>query len=280
MKFGINSLLWTSPFGTEDMWLMDKAADLGFDVFEIGFEQPGLIDYEKVAQKAEANGLDVVICGVFGPDRDISSEDPSARQSGVEYLRECVKACREVGGKTVSGPAYSAVGKARLVPDEQRAREWQRAVDNLRKCADFAHERGITLAIEPLNRYETDMVNTAEEALSLVEEVNSPGVGIHLDTFHMNIEEKSLPGAIGTAAPYLTHFHASENDRGTPGSGHVNWEDVRQALDEHDYSGPIIIESFDSSVEAIARAASIWRPLASSADDLARDGLRFLRSNF
>lgn len=280
MKFGVNSFLWTSPFSTDDLALMDRAGDMGFEVFEIGFEQPDLIDYASVAERADELGLEVVICGAFGPGRDISSDDPDARQAGIDYIRECIEACRQCGGRTVVGPAYSAVGKARMVPDEQRAEEWSRAVENLQQCAEYADEQGVTLALEPLNRYETDMINTAEQAVDMVEEVDSPAVGIHLDTFHMNIEEKSLADAIGTAAPYLSHFHASENDRGTPGSGHVDWGQVRDALSAADYDGPVVIESFDPGVEEIAKAASIWRALAPSPDALAEEGLQFLRSNF
>ena len=280
MKFGVNSLLWTSPFSTDDASLIERAADMGFEVFEIGLEQPDLVDYSTIANVAEQNDMDLVVCGTYGPDRDVSHEDPSVRREGMEYVRECVRACREMGGDTVVGPAYSAVGKARMVPDEQRAEEWARAVEGLTECAEFARERGVMLGLEPLNRYETDMINTAEQAVEFVEQVDSPALGIHLDTFHMNIEEKNVADAIDTVGSRLVHVHASENDRGTPGSGHVDWTAVRDALSSAGYDGAVVIESFDPGVEEVARAASIWRPLAPSPDDLAQDGLRFLRSHF
>ncbi|MEF8787866.1 MAG: sugar phosphate isomerase/epimerase family protein [Planctomycetota bacterium] len=280
MRFGITSLLWTSPFTTDDLDLMDRAAEMGFDLFEIGLEQPDRVDYAKVAQRADELGLEVAICGTFGPGRDISSEDAAVRRQGMEYIQECVRAADECGPGMVVGPAYSATGKARMVPDEQRADEWSRAVDNMQECAEYAEENGVTLALEPLNRYETDMVNTAEQAVDFVEQVDSPAVSVHLDTYHMNIEEKSYREAIATAAPHLSHFHASENDRGTPGSGHVNWDEVRNALASAGYDGPMVIESFDPGVEEVAKAASVWRPLAPSPDSLAEEGLRFLREHF
>ncbi len=155
--------------------------------------------------------------------------------------------------------------------------EWKRAVSGLKELAKVAEDLDVRIALEPLNRFETYFLNTAEDAVALVQEVGSRAVGVHLDTFHMNIEEKCLYKAIKTAGSYLYHFHTCENDRGTPGEGHVEWDDVFQALREVDYKGALVIESFVPGVKEIARAASIWRELAPSSDYVAAKGLEFLK---
>jgi D-psicose/D-tagatose/L-ribulose 3-epimerase len=161
--------------------------------------------------------------------------------------------------------------------EEERARETALLVEVLASLAAYAEPRGVCLCVEPLNRFETSMLNLVSQAAEVVDRVGSPACGLLLDTFHMNIEERSLGEAISAAGPRLRHFHACENDRGAPGSGHVPWAEVARALRDVGYDGPVVIESFTSKVQSIARAAAIWRPLAESQDALARDGLAFLR---
>ena len=150
-------------------------------------------------------------------------------------------------------------------------------VENLNLLAAYAGDKGVMLCLEPLNRFETSFINLASQAVDVVDRVGHPNMQILLDTFHMNIEEKSLGDAIRLAGPRLKHFHACENDRGAPGSGNVQWQDVRQGLKDIGYDGPVVIESFTAKVKSIARAAAIWRALAPTQDDLARDGVRFLK---
>ena len=183
----------------------------------------------------------------------------------------------QMGGKKIGGPLYAAVGRTWQATPDQRRRELERCARNLKEVAKYAEGKGVVLAIEPLNRFETSFINLIEQAVELVEMVDSPAIQIMLDTFHMNIEEKSFGKAIELAGPYLMHVHANENDRGIPGSGHVAWAELAAALKKINYNGAMVIESFSTEVKEIARAAAIWRPLASSSGGLAVDGLAFLK---
>ena len=281
MKIGVNTWVWTSPFSTRDFHLIPKVKQMGFDVLEVALEDASIIDAKLLRKMAEDNGLSVTVCGAFGPTRDISNEDPAIRKTGVNYIRESLQFAEKVGSDLFSGPVYSAVGKTRLIPDEQKKREWAWCVENLREVGTAATDAGVTIGVEPLNRFETDMINLAEQAVKLVRDVGSPAYKIHIDTFHGNIEEKSLPETIRRLGKgMLCHFHACENDRGIPGSGHQDWIGIRDALREVEYDGAAVIESFTPGTVEIAKAASIWRPLAPSQDELARQGARFLRGLF
>jgi len=279
VPYGASSFIWVSPFGDDNVRdLADKVAGLGFDVLEICVEDPSLITAEVVADAVGAAGLGVSVCGAFGPDRDLSHEDAGTREQGVAYLRGCIDLAQAVGAPIVVGPMYSAVGKTRLLPEEDRERQRRWAAESLRAAGEYAGERGVGLGIEPLNRFETDLVNTVEQGLDLCERIDLDNVGLLLDTFHMNIEEKSIPDAIQQAGDRLRHFHACENDRGTPGAGHVDWIPVLAAIRDVGYDGHVTIESFTPEIQEIARAVSTWRPVAASGDDLARDGLAFLKA--
>ena len=175
---------------------------------------------------------------------------------------------------------YSSVGRTWQQTATERAADMDVLVATLRSLATYAADHGIVLCIEPLNRFETSFINLASQAVEVVDRVAHPNCQVMLDTFHMNIEEKSLGDAIRAAGSRLRHLHACENDRGTPGSGHVDWPDVAQALRDIHYQGPVVIESFTAKVKSIARAAAIWRSLAATQDDLARDGATFLKALF
>jgi len=274
---GLSSFVLASPFSDPDTRLFGHVREMGFDIVEVCVEDPDLLTAEAVRQAAQATGLQVSVCGAFGPARDVSHEDPGQRELGLRYLRCCTDLAMAVGSPIVAGPMYSATGKARLLPPAQRDQQRAWAAESLRQAADYAGERGIRLAIEPLNRFETDLVNTVEQGLELCDRTGRPNVGLMLDTFHMNIEEKSFTDAIKLAAGRLFHMQVAENDRGTPGSGHVPWAEVFSALDAVGYGGPVVIESFLPSVAEIARAVSLWRPVAPSMDALAREGLAFIR---
>jgi D-psicose/D-tagatose/L-ribulose 3-epimerase len=277
IKFGINTFTWTSPFTTEDLPLLDKAKEMGFDLVEIPIESPGDLDYDQAAEAFKHTGLACGICAVMGASRDPAHEDESIQRGGVEYLMHCIDATAKMGGKVVGGPIYAAVGRTWQSTPEQRKIELEWCAKNLREAGKYAEDRGVVLAMEPLNRFETSFINLAEQAVELVEMVDSPAVKIMLDTFHMNVEEKKLGGAIETAAPHLVHVHTNENDRGIPGTGHVPWGEVTAALKKIDYDGALVIESFTTLVKEIAKAAAIWRPPAPNQDMLAREGLAFLR---
>ena len=280
-KIGVNAWIWTSPFTTSDkesLALLDKAKQMGFDTFEFGLEDVSHVDPAKLKERAKATGLRLVICGAFGPDRDLTHDDQGVRDNSLNYITQALALCQKSGCPTLAGPMYSAVGKRRHVSPEQKKKEWDLAVKGLKEAARRAKDQGVRLAIEPLNRFETDLVNTAEQCERLINDIGADNVGFHLDSFHMNIEEKNTYDAIKRAGKRLFHFHACENDRGAPGSGkNIDWEGVAKGLKEVGYEGDAVIESFTPKTKSIAAAAAIWRQLAPTQDALAKDGLEFLR---
>jgi D-psicose/D-tagatose/L-ribulose 3-epimerase len=249
--------IWTSPFSDADAGLAAHVAQLGFDVLEVCVEDPDLVHAELLREAGESAGIAYSVCGAYGPDRDLAAEDPGPRESALAYTRRPVEIAAGIGAPHVCGPMYSAVGKAR---GDDPAAEWRRAVEGLKRAA----EHGVRLA--------------AEQGLELCAGVGSDAVGLLLDTYHLNIEEKSPADAIRLAGDRLFHFHACENDWGTPGTGHIEWEAVIRALRQIRYEGQLVIESFTPQVQAIARAVSLWRPLDAEGDAFASAGLRFLRS--
>jgi D-psicose/D-tagatose/L-ribulose 3-epimerase len=195
-------------------------------------------------------------------------------------MRYCIDAAHALGATNFGGPFYSALGRTWKSTAEERERDMDLLAVQLRELADYAADRGIVLCVEPINRFETSFVNTAGQVIDLLDRVDHPACKATLDTFHMNIEEKSLGDAIRAVGPRLGHLHSCENDRGAPGSGHVPWDEVAEAVRDIKYDGPIVIESFSDRIEAIAAAAAIWRPLAPTQDALAQDGLAFLQKTF
>ncbi|MGB9799474.1 MAG: sugar phosphate isomerase/epimerase family protein [Thermanaerothrix sp.] len=278
MRFGINTFVWVSPCTTAAVKeLAPKVRDMGFDVLEVACENPDLIDPVQVKKVLDENGLQGIICGVFGPDRNICSQDAAIVENAKRYLRWLIDAAAEIGSPVVCGPMYSAVGKEHLEEEAARYNEWKKAVEGIREKAIYAKQKGIKLALEPLNRFENDMINVVAQGLKFCEETGMENVGLHLDSFHMHLEEKNSGDAIRSAGKRLFHFHACENDRGIPGTGQVRWEDIAKALKDIKYDGAVVIESFTPQVKEIARAVCIWREIAPSQDTLARDGLKFLK---
>lgn len=274
---GVNAWVWQSPFDKASCTLIEKAAGMGFDAFTLPVEEPELIDIATVKSVLAEHPLRLHVSGAYGPDRDLTHEDPTVRQNSLNYMRQSMEICASLGVKIMAGPAYSAVGKRRKISTEQKQREWDLAVTGLTLAGKMAADYGITLAIEPLNRFETDLINTAAQVKQLIGDIDLPSVKIHLDTFHMNIEEENLYDAIVLAGEDLVYVDVSESHRGTPGKGQVNWVDVAHGLRDIHYRGDCIIESFTPDCITIADAAAIWRPLASSQDALASDGCRFLK---
>jgi D-psicose/D-tagatose/L-ribulose 3-epimerase len=276
---GLSTFVLASPFSDSDGAAFDRVAAMGYDLIEVCIENPEILTADFVSDNAKRTGLNVGICGAFGPDRDVSTDDPDRRRVGIDYLRLCVDFAAAVGSPHVAGPMYAPTGQTRMLDTDARVQQRARAADSLRDVADYAGERGVRLAIEPLNRFETDLINTTEQALELVELIGTDNVGLLIDTFHMNIEEKSIGQAVKLAGARVFHVQVAENDRGTPGSGHVPWTEFFDALTDIDYRGQIVVESFLPTVTEIARAVSLWRPVAPSMHALAEDGLAFLRQS-
>ena len=278
MKFGINTFVWVSPFTTEVAEeIADKVKNLGFDILEISVEDPEKIDVPVINTIVKNKQLGVVVCGAFGPSRDIASKDPEIVRNAKDYIRWLIDAAEALGAEVVSGPMYSYVGKEHYQDPIERRKEWERSISGIREMAVYAEQKGVKLALEALNRFETDMINIVEQGLVYINDVKMENVGLHLDTFHMHLEEKSSSDAIRLAGDKIFHFHACENDRGIPGTGQVHWNEIAEALKEVGYPGPIVIESFSQEVKEIARAVCIWREIAPSQDAIAIEGLKFLK---
>ncbi|HKK74098.1 MAG TPA: sugar phosphate isomerase/epimerase family protein [Saprospiraceae bacterium] len=280
ISFGVSTWLWTSPFNNESIHLFPKIKKMGFDAVEIPVEAPELIDAKVIKKALAKEGLKPIICGAFGPTRDLTHEDPAVHQQCFEYLQQCFDLCNEVGADFVAGPMYSAVGKARMVPPEQRKKEWSLAVENLHKACQMAAEHELSLALEPLNRFESDLVNTTEDVVRLVEEIDHPAAKVMVDSFHMTIEERDLEAALLLAGDRLIHVQVSENYRGTPGTGLTPWESFASGLKKINYQGTISIESFTTEIKELAGAVCFWKNMAESQDAFAKEGLQFLKQLF
>lgn len=281
MLFGASTFIWASPFSTQNIDLLTKVKTMGYDIIEIAVEDTAIIDWPEIKAVARDLDLKITISGAFGTERDISSTEPIYRQLGKEYIIDCIKIAADTDSPIFGGPLYSAVGKTRLVSDEQKKQERAWCVETLGEVSQIAADHGVVLGLEPLNRFETDMVNTVDQALSLVQEVGHSSLQIVLDTFHSNIEEKDIPASIRKIGKdLLCHVQGNESDRGTPGTAHLEWEGIRDALQEIGYDKAIVIETFGQPSKELAKAACIWRPLANSADELASEGLAFYKEMF
>lgn len=278
MKIGINGWVWTAPVTTEEIErLAPHVKALGYDLFEIPLETIGDADYARAASILRDNGLGVSTCAAMSPERDLIYPDAVVRENGKNYIMQAIDATHALGGTQLVGPIFSAVGRTWQQPADERARDLDLLVTNLRELAEYAGDKGVVLGIEPLNRFETSFINLADQAIEVVDRVGHPACAILLDTFHMNIEEKNMGDAIRKVGKRLTHFHACENDRGAPGRGHVPWHSVAVALGDIGYDGAVVIESFTPKVKSIARAAAVWREFEPSPDALAESGGQFLR---
>ena len=201
-------------------------------------------------------------------------------RNGIDYVKRCVKVSSELGGTLVCGPLYTAVGKLDYITEEDRKRAFVKMARAFKEIGDFSKDHGVKVALEPLCRYDTNLVNTTAHGIELVDLINHENIGLLLDTFHMNIEEKSISKAIMNAGRRIYHFHACENDRGTPGTGHIPWESVAKSLQSVKYGGTISLETFTPFEKEFSASMKVWRVLEKSQDELAIQGLRFLKSTF
>lgn len=280
MRFGINSFLFVSPFVTASTKLFSQFKKWGFDTVEIPVEDPSHIDPVAVKAAAKKAGIAVgSICACMGPGRDFRG-NAAEQKAGAAYIKALIDQAAVMGCPSVIGPIYSVVGKADAVEPAQQKVEFALVVKNLKALAKHAEKKGVLLCIEPLNRFETDFLNTCDQGLKLVKAVGSKAVKLHLDTFHMNIEEKNQAAAIIKAGKHLAHFHACGSDRGTPGNDHIVWEPIVKALRKIKYKGDVVIESFTTDVKVIARAAAIWRKIEPNRTDIAVKGLKNMHKVF
>jgi len=280
MRFGINSFLFVSPFTTDSTKLFKTFKSWGFDTVEIPVEAPEHINPAVLKAAAEKAGIAIgSVCACMGPGRDLRGTT-TEQKTAVDYISALIEQAAEMGCPRIIGPLYSVVGKRGPVPTAEKKTEFAAVVKNLKLLAALAAKKGIELDVEPLNRFETDFLNTCDQGLRLIKAVGAGNVKLHLDTFHMNIEEKNQAAAIRKVGKHLGHFHACGTDRGTPGGDSLNWEPIVSALHDIGFDGDVVIESFTQDVKVIAAAAAIWRKIEPKQNDIAVKGLANLKRLF
>ncbi len=272
MKLGIHAYAWCSQWSNETLGLIDRVKALGLDFIEIPLMCLETYDAKAIRRRLNNAGLDAVTSTVLLGETDITSDQPAIRAKGVDYLKACVDATAGIGARSFSGVIYSQHVKAAV--RRPGADEWKWSADALRAVADHAKPAGVTLGIEPVNRYETYLVNTCAQALELKRMIGRENIRVHLDTYHMNIEEKSFYDATRLAGGDLIHYHLCENDRGIPGTGHVDWDGIFRALAEIGYTGYAALESFVDCTDNMN--TWVWRQLARDGDTLVREGVAFI----
>jgi D-psicose/D-tagatose/L-ribulose 3-epimerase len=273
---GVNTWVWTSPLTDESLAdLAPRIAAMGFGAIELPLENAGDWDAGRARDLLEAHRLEPVVIGAMGPGRSLVDRAGNVPAT-QEYLRTCMAAARAVGASVVAGPFYAPTGVTWRMTGAERDEVVAQLRRNLRPLVEEAAGAGLALAVEPLNRYETSVLNTVEQALDALSPLFGPGLGLALDTYHLNIEEKRPDAAIRAAAGHISHVQVCGSDRGAVGDDHTDWPATLAALDDAGYEGILGLESFTGENATIAVAASVWRPLAPSQDELAARSLRYL----
>lgn len=275
MRLGINLLLWTGHVGESFRPLLETLAGIGYDLVEIPVMSGEIAEYARIGSWLDELGLARSSSMAFtDPTANPVSPDPNVRRAAYIQLRWQIECAAALGATKVIGPMFQTLG--RFTGEGPTEEELDRVVELLTAVAPDAQRAGITLVIEPLNRFECYVCNTAAAAAELARRVDSPAVGVMVDTFHANIEEKDTIAALAAAGDRLVHVHASESDRGTPGTGQVDFPGVFRALGEIGYDGEVVIEAFGRAVPELAAATRIWRDTFSSPEELAREGWSYL----
>jgi D-psicose/D-tagatose/L-ribulose 3-epimerase len=275
MKFGMNLLLWTAELNEEIVPVLKVIKDVGYDGVEIPLFNYDL-DYAAWGRRLDDLGLARTAVTIrTGADNPISP-DSANRKKSIEQNKRAVDCCAAMGATHLVGPYHSALGE--FSGAGPTADEWKWGVESLRPVAEHAGQLKVMLGIEYLNRFETYLLNTAADAARFAKEVNHPNCRIMYDSFHANIEEKSIAGAIRAGGDMITHVHISENDRSTPGAGNIAWAENFDTLKEIGYDGWMVVEAFGLALPALAAATKIWRRMYSSEEQLTRDSLAFMRT--
>ena len=275
MKYGMNLLLWTGEMNDEMIPVVESLKEMGYDGVELPLFAYDLELHRKWGERLDSIGLERTIVTVRGEEDNPISSDPAVRALGVANTKEALDNAAAVGAQSLVGPYHSALGI--FSGAGPTADEWKWGVDSMRQVAEHAGSVGVMLGVECLNRFETYLLNTHSDAARFVREVDHPNCRMMYDTFHSNIEEKNIAEAIRSCQDVLTHVHISENDRSTPGSGNVNWQENFDTLMEVGYDGWMVVEAFGLALPEIAAATKIWRRMYDSEEQLARDALAFMK---
>lgn len=281
---GIISMQFVRPFTASDLGLFERVKALGFDFIELLMPEPeDGVDLGDVGKALADNDLDVVLAARVNTERSIVSADPKARQGGIDYLSSCIESAALIGANIIGGPLYGgplvfAGVKPMPIDEVERGARFDRCVAGLAKAAEAAGKAGVRLALEPLNRFETDIVSTISQGIEIVDHVNNPALGLLLDSFHMNIEESSISEAIRAVGNRIVHVQANENHRGFPGTGHLPWSDIARALHDVGYAGPISLEPFRRDDDRFGVPIAHWRPPLEDESDKLRNSLAFIRA--
>lgn len=275
MFFGANSFIWTEAFGTDQFDLLRKIKDAGLDGIEFGILNPREFQAASIRRELEKLELLSTSCCVVPSNGSLCSTDIDDRRRGKVHIRACLETTAETGSRLLCGPLYAPLGH--FTGKRRTGDEWKWIVESWQELAQFANTVHVEVALEPLNRFETYVLNTVSDAVQLCSEINNDGVGVLVDTFHANIEEKNIGQALEKTRKHLKHIHTSENDRGTPGTGNVDWQGLFEKIKEMQYDRWLVIESFGFSMESLSAAASIWRDLAPSLEEIPFEGARFLK---
>jgi D-psicose/D-tagatose/L-ribulose 3-epimerase len=276
MKFGMNLLLWTGELNDGMLPVLEQLKKIGYDGVEVPIFGGEAKQFQPWAKRLDDLGFERTAVTIrTEPDNPISP-DAKVRAAGVEATKRTLDCCHALGAQSLCGPFHSAIGLFSgkgLTPDE-----WKWGVESMRAVAEHAKSAGVMLAVEYLNRFETYFLTCAADTARFIKEVNHPSCRMMYDTFHANIEEKGVADAIRTAAPYTVHVHISENDRSTPGQGHVAWKETFDTFHETGYDGWMVVEAFGLALPEISAATKIWRRMYQSEEQLARDALKFMKA--
>jgi D-psicose/D-tagatose/L-ribulose 3-epimerase len=276
MKYGMNLLLWTTNVEPQHDPIFDMLKECGYDGVEVPIFQMEEASFQRLGKRLDAVKLDRTTVCCVGADANPISPDAGIRKAAVAHIKRAIDMSRICGSKLMAGPFHSAIGE--FTGKGPTADEWKHGKEVFAELADYAKQNGVTLVLEYLNRFECYFLNSASDTARFVREVNHPNLRMMYDTFHANIEEKDIAQAIRDCAPYTVHVHISENDRGTPGQGHVDWNTTFKTLKETRYDGWMVVEAFGLALPDLAAATKIWRRMFSSEEQLSRDALRFMKS--
>lgn len=274
MQIGIHAYAWCSEWSNDTLDIIDVAKKQDLDFLEIPLMRLDKFDAKAVLERKKKVGIDLVTSNVIlDPATDITSDDPQARKNGTEYLKKCVDATAAIESDSFSGVIYSQYLKEAVRPPTEDT--WKFSADALFDVATYAKGKGITLGLEPVTRYESYLLNTCEQALRLIDMIGLDNVKVHPDTYHMNVEEKDFYHATKSLKGKIMHYHLCENDRGIPGTGHVDWDGVFKALSEIDYHGRVGMEGFSDITDNMS--TWVWRKLAPDGTVFLQEGLAFIR---